>query len=234
MSLLELEHVVKRSRGGQGEGDLLRDVCLELHEGEMVAVWGYHRSARSTLMRVAAGIEAPDAGSVRFQGRDLNGIAGIAGGLAYCRPPLRGTASASVIEALVWTQLARGVPLGSARTQASAALEHAGVGHCAQRSPSELEGAEAVRLCIAAALVQRPVLLVIDEPTTNVDLLERDRILSLLRSVRDEGVTVLTCVDRGTGLFGADRALSLSGGELHGHLAPELAPVVQMPLRMRG
>lgn len=234
MTLLELDHVAKRCRHGKQELDVLHDVSLELHEAEMVAVCAYSRAGRVALSRIAAGIEAPDAGAVRFRGAELRGAAEIAGGLAYCRPAMRGAAGESVRNWLVYAQLARGVPSPAARAHAAMALERGEAGDCAGRALGELDGAEVVRVSIAAALVQQPALLVVDEPTTNVELLQRDRILALLRSLRDQGLAVLTCVDRGTGLFGADRALSLSGGELRGHLTPELAPVVQMPVRASG
>ena len=69
MTLLELEHVSKRYR--RGEHVALDDVSLVIDAGEMVMVWGERRSGRSTLLRIAAGIETPDAGVVRFAGGDL-------------------------------------------------------------------------------------------------------------------------------------------------------------------
>jgi ABC-type Mn2+/Zn2+ transport system ATPase subunit len=93
----------------------------------------------------------------------------------------------------------------------------------------ELDGAEGVRVALAQALVLEPALLVIDEPTVGVDLLERDPILALLRALADEGIAVLASTGEAAGCSGADRALSLSAGELHGSTEPELAPVV--PLR---
>jgi ribose transport system ATP-binding protein len=92
-----------------------------------------------------------------------------------------------------------------------------------------LDGADAVRVAVARALARQPKLLVIDEPILGVDLLARDTILLLLRSLADEGIAVLTSTTETTGLAGADRALSLGGGELRGSSSPELASVV--PLR---
>jgi ABC-type sugar transport system ATPase subunit len=69
---------------------------------------------------------------------------------------------------------------------------------------------------------------VIDEPTSSVELLERDPILSLLRSLADEGIAVLMSTGDATALSGSDRALSLSEGELRGETSPELAPVVAL------
>jgi ABC-type sugar transport system ATPase subunit len=70
---------------------------------------------------------------------------------------------------------------------------------------------------------------VIDEPTKGVDLLERDNILGLLRSLADENIAVLMSSAEATALAGADRALSLSAGKLRGSASPELADV--LPLR---
>ena len=75
-------------------------------------------------------------------------------------------------------------------------------------------------MAIASALVTSPALLVIDEPTNGVDLLERDPILTLLRSLANEGPAVLMSTGEAQGLSGVDRALSLDNGELRGEVEP--------------
>jgi ABC-type ATPase involved in cell division len=107
-------------------------------------------------------------------------------------------------------------------------------GHCGARHPYELSRAEAVRVAIARALLQQPALMVVDEPTTGVEDLERDPILELLRSLTEDGTAILMSLDKGIGLFASNRARSLSHGQLRGHLVRELAPVVELPLRMSG
>jgi putative ABC transport system ATP-binding protein len=228
MSLLELEGVGKRYGRGPGERIALRDVSLELDAGELVAIWGMRRSGRSTLLRIAAGIEAPDPGGVvRFEGRDLVDRSGdaLGQGIGYCRKTFRPAEGQVILDQLIFSQLARGVSSSHARSLACSALKRAGVEGCAALRPNELDGAEAVRVAIARVLAFQPRLLVIDEPTIGVDLLVRDDILLLLRSLADEGIAVLASTGETTGLSGADRALSLGDGELHGTLAPELAPV---------
>jgi putative ABC transport system ATP-binding protein len=232
MSLLELRHVSKSYRRRSREVVALRDVSFELHPNELVAIWGLRGSGRSTLLRLAAGIEAPDCGVVRFNGCDLS--AGIPRGLAYCRRDFHAAEQHPLLEELIASQLAQGRRLSGARQRAFAALERVDACDCAEAHPQELEAAEAVRVSIAIALMQEPMLMLIDEPTTNVDLRKRDTILGLLRSLVEDGVSILVSVGSGTGLFGADRALALSEGELHGHMSPELAPVVQLPLRQSG
>lgn len=229
MSLLELEHVRVSARQGAQQLPILRDVSLHLESGELVAIWGARRSGRSTLLRVACGIERPSGGSVRFAGRPIS-VCGQALGsqIGYC-PRLRSPEARRVLDELMAGQLGRGVPQGAASVTALAALERTQAAHCAARDVDELDAAEEVRVAIARALTLRPAMLVIDEPVKGVELLQRDPILALLRSLADEGLALLVSAGEATALAGADRALSLADGELHGSIAPELAPVV--PLR---
>ena len=231
MSLLTLEHVSKHYKRGLRERTALHDVSLEVDHGELVAVWGLRGSGRSTLLRIAAGVEAPDSGSVRFAGCDLADRGGdaLGGGIAYCQKAFRPADGQFVLERMMMGQLARGVSSSTAKTQARSALERAGVGQCASMRSSELDSTEAARVAIARALALQPRLLVVDEPTKGVELRERDEILLLLRSLADDGTAVLTSTSEGSGLSGADRALSLSEGVLSGMLTPQLASVT--PLR---
>ena len=228
MSVLELEHVGK-CYGPLSEHVVLRDVSLQIEQGEMVAVWGRRRSGRSTLLRLAAGIEHPDTGVVRFEGHDLAaGGERLGDGIGYCRRTFAASEGRHVLDHLVVSLLARGVALKLAGSRAREALERTGVGHCATLRPAELDCGEAVRAAIARALSFAPRLLLIDEPTIGVDVRERDGILRLLLSLTEQGIAVLASTGESPGLSGA-RALSLSDGELHGQLAPALASVV--PIR---
>ena len=235
MSLLELDHVSKRYRHGARNVEVLCDVSLEVHERELVAVWGTPRSGRSTLLRIAGGIEAPDSGAVRFRERALAvGTGPVAGGIAYCQPTLRSLEGQLVMDELIAAQLALGIRASGAKTRAEQALERVGARHCEGRRPVELDRAEEVRVGVARALLQAPALLLIDEPIKGVDPLERDNILELLRGLSRDGVAVLMTLDKGVGLYGADRPLSLGEGRLRGHITPDLAPVVRIPLRLSG
>ncbi len=230
MTLLEFEGVAKSFGRGVQRRVALRNVSLEIAQGEIVAVWGMRRSGRSTLLRVAAGIEQPDAGVVRFEGRDLaeRGCDVLGAGIAYCRKSFRRSEGELVIDHLTVGQLARGVPPALAWRRARAALERTGTASCANRRPNELDSAEGMQVAIARAIALQPKLLLVDEPTIGIDLLARDAILLLLRSLADDGLAVLSSTGESTGLTGA-RALSLSDGELHGVPARGLAPVI--PLR---
>jgi putative ABC transport system ATP-binding protein len=232
MSLLELEHVSKRYGRRPGEHVALRDVSLQIEPGELVAVLGRRRSGRSTLLRVSSGVEVPDEGVVRFAGHNLAGSGGAdvdEGGVGYCQRSFRPGEGKLVFDQIVVRLLARGASPSSAASQAHAALVRAGAERCAGLEPADLDGAEAVRVAIARALTGNPRLLAIDEPTKGVDLLERDSILLLLRSLANDGVAVLMSTGETPCLSGVDRGLTIGDGELHGRPRSELAPV--LPLR---
>ena len=228
MALLELEQVGKRYN--RGSHVALDGVSMEIHAGEMVVVWGERQSGRSTLLRIAAGIEGPDTGMVRFAGRPLTPQAGklLGDGIGYCRREFRRNRGPTVLDQLITGQLGRRVPQPVAVAHAWKALERVQARPCAGLEAIDLKTDETVRVSIARALTCNPRLLVIDEPTLGVELLKRDEILKLLRSLADEGLAILSSTGEGTGFLGADRVLALDKGKLDGELTPELAPVTDL------
>jgi ABC-type lipoprotein export system ATPase subunit len=231
MSLLELRGVSKRYRAGELERVVLRDVSLRMEEGELTVVWGTRGSGRSTLLRVAAGLETPDSGVVQFAGRDLalDGEELLGREIGYVQKTFKFTGWQTVLDQVMVSLLASGTSAPAARSRAAAALARAGATRCAAMRLAELDRAETVRVALARALALEPRLILIDEPIEGVDLLVRDDILVMLRTLAEEGVAVLASTSEPTGLTGADRTLALSEGELRGPPSPELAPV--LPLR---
>jgi ABC-type multidrug transport system ATPase subunit len=232
MTLLELERVSKRF--ALGTRMALDDVSLSIDAGEMVVVLGERRSGRSTLLRIAAGVEVPDSGVVRFAGSDLVGWrdGGLGEGIGYCRKRFRPTAGGLVIDQLIAGQLGRKVPRDLAYARAIKALDRVGGEDYAGLRVREMNAEETARVSIARALSSGPRVLVIDEPALGLDpAFERDGVLELLRSLADEGISILASAGDGTGLLGADRVISLGDGVLRGELRPELTPVESLDER---
>jgi ABC-type multidrug transport system ATPase subunit len=229
VTLLVLEHATKRFSSGQRETIALRDVSLDLAAGECVAVYGLRRSGRTTLLRVAAGMLPLDEGAARFDGHDLASRAGGPLGIqiGYCNPVFDMAQGGTIADHVAVALLARRAGRVRARARADAVLARVGLSSCADLDPRDLHPEELVRAGIARALVTAPRLLLLDEPTNGVDVLERDAVLALVRSLADEGVAILMTV--GEPVSGADRVLALDAGELRGQAVPEPAPV--LPLR---
>jgi ABC-type ATPase involved in cell division len=231
MSLLSIQHATKHHGRGRIERLALRDVSLEIEPGELVAVWGLRRSGRTTLVRIAAGMERPDDGTVLFAGRDLaqhrDKVLGSEIGCAqfYFSPGEPGSVLDQVADGL----LAERLSISTARRRAKEALADVGAEECAELSPRELDAGETVRVALARALVTGPKLLVVDEPTNGVDLVERDPILKLLRRVANRGVAVLMTTGDGAALAGVDHVFTLDHGELRGGASQPPASV--SPLR---
>jgi len=230
MALLELDRVCRRF----GSRAVLDDVSLVLEPGEIVAVWGERRSGRSTLIRVAAGAEPPDSGVVRLDGEQLpyrqhGAILGY--GIGYVRRSFAASSGSTVLEQLVTGQLARRVPRDIALDVAWRKLMLVGAESCASEHPDDLSASETIRVALARVLTAEPRLLVLDEPTIGVELLERDAILALLGEMASAGMAVLMTAAQGTEVLGADRVLALSKGRLHGENVPSVAAVTELPLR---
>jgi ABC-type sugar transport system ATPase subunit len=225
MTLLAVDRVSKRFHCGSRVA--LDAVSLVVEAGEMVVVWGERHSGRSTLLRIAAGVEDPETGTVRFDDREVSNHRDgrLSGGISYCRREFRPYRGSTVVEQLVSGQLARKVPRSIAVANAWNALECVGAGQCAPLAVGELKIEETVRVSVARALTSDPRLIVIDEPTIGVDALKRDDILRSLRSLADKGIAILASTGEGTELLGADRIVSLDKGRLYGALRPDLAPV---------
>ena len=226
-----LDSVTQRHLHGRIERVALNDVSLEVHAGELVSVWGPRRSGRSTLLRIAAGIELATEGRVVFDGYDLARCRDRALGreIGYVKLNFSPLEGGSVLEQVANGLLAERMSAGIVRRTAQEALVRVGAESCAELAPSDLDAGEVARVAIARALVRSPKLLVADEPASGVDLQQRDSILRLLRTIANSGVAVLTATGDGAALAGVDHALSLDRGSLYASSSAVQAPVI--PLR---
>jgi putative ABC transport system ATP-binding protein len=236
MPVLALDRVWKRyPRGDRGvrERVALRDASLTIEPAELVAVWGRRRSGRTTLLRVAAGVEPPSEGTVSFDGVDLahRPRLGARHGIGYCSTDFARILGSCVLEQVAAPLLGANVRILRSQARALDALRRVGVADLAELDPAELDHTETIRVALARALVTEPRLLLVDDPTDGLPpWRERDGLLALLRSIahRDE-IAVLMTVEEASSLSGADRALAIDDGELRGPRTR--APGKVVPLR---
>jgi len=233
MSLLSIKHVTARHGRGRIERLVLKDVSLDIEAGELIAVWGLRRSGRTTLLRIATGMERPDEGKVLFAGQELaprrDKILGSEiGCVQFPSSPGEGE---SVLDWVAEGWMAGRISLAAARRRARETLAAVKAEGYATFSLRELDAGEAVRVALARALTGGPRLLVVDEPTNGVDLMDRDPILRLLRDIANRGVAVLMTTGDGAALAGVDRSFTLDHGELLGGDAQPLASVSRLRRR---
>ena len=191
--MIQFSSVAKRYPGGH---EALRGVSFEVGDGEMVAVTGHSGAGKSTLLKLAAGIERASAGSVLVNGQNLAALGETA--LAVLRRRIgfvfqdhKLLFDRNAFENVALPLRIAGFTRAEVASRVRAALDKVGLLARDKAMPIALSGGEQQRLCIARAIVNRPLLLVADEPTGNLDADYARAIMELFRSFHQVGVTVL-------------------------------------------
>jgi energy-coupling factor transporter ATP-binding protein EcfA2 len=195
---------------------VLRDAGLSLAAGSVTALAGENGSGKSTLARVLAGLHAPSEGTVQLEGADVTAlpIERRFPRLAFVsQDPGRVLLRERVDDEVEFGPRQLGWPAGERRRAVAHALASLGLDELAARHPRDLSGGERERVAVAAALVSRPRVLVLDEPTRGMDDETSARLVGLLHAHAADGNAALVVThDRSLARRAADRRLTLSGG----------------------
>ncbi len=234
-SPLSLQGVGKSYRRRGTEVRVLRDVTLEVHAGELAAVWGTRRSGKTTLLKLAARLETPDSGSVYFEGVDLATLSERQHGRLMLERIgwIQRVGPMSDLRMLDYVALPLLVEHGRrhAYARAEQALERVGLSAQARLRWGNLCGMERALIGIAHGIVRSPRLLLVDDLTAELDVLERERITELLHSLaQEQAIAVLMAVPEMSAAMRADRIFSLGGGRLGGASMPPRLPSAQLGL----
>ncbi|NER84028.1 MAG: ABC transporter ATP-binding protein [Leptolyngbya sp. SIO1D8] len=195
--MIWMEGIRKTYRLGEVEVPVLKGIDLTIEEGDYVAIMGASGSGKSTLMNIIGCLDRPSAGHYVLEGHNLTTLNNE--GLAYIRNQRIGFVfqqfnllpRLTALENVMLPMIYAGASRSQRRKRAEAALIRVGLGDRMGNRPSQLSGGQQQRVAIARALVNRPALVLADEPTGALDTQTSQEVMTLLTELNRQGITVI-------------------------------------------
>ena len=211
--MISMDHVEKSF----GSLQVLKDISLDVAEGEVVVVIGPSGSGKSTMLRCINGLEVPTGGTISFEGRKIGGEADINEvrrevGMVFQRFNL--FPNMTVIKNIMLAPVkVRKMSLDAAKERGMALLAKVGLSDKAEAHPAQLSGGQQQRVAIARALAMQPKVLLFDEPTSALDPEMVHEVLDVMKDLARAGMTMVVVThEMGFAREVADRVLFIDGG----------------------
>jgi cell division transport system ATP-binding protein len=197
----------------------LSDVSLHIARGELVYLAGPSGAGKSTLMKMVAAIERPTSGRVIVSGHDIGklkkaGVPFLRRNLGLIFQQQRLLNDRHILANVMLPLVVTGAPKAQAEQRARAALDKVGLLDRARALPMELSGGEQQRVAIARAIVNRPQIILADEPTANLDRAAADKVIDALHAFHAVGVTCVISTHDEQILDSAARVIRLEHGRI--------------------
>lgn len=219
--LLTADSVSRRYATAAGSLEVLRAVSLDVRIGEIVAITGESGTGKSTLLHILGALDRPTSGSVRYEGEDIfamgdeelagfrNRSVGFVFQFHHLLPEF------TALENVAMPALIGGSSLASAAPRAGSLLDLLGLAARQEHRPSQLSGGEQQRVAVARALMNEPRLVLMDEPTGNLDTRTAEALHDeIVRLCRQRGQTFVIVTHNPSLAARADRVLDLHDGQL--------------------
>lgn len=237
-ALLSFEGATVTRPDGLQLTTVLDGVSFELAAGASAGIYGSRRSGKSTLMRLACGLQRAQRGIVRFDGADLGALSGrrqaelLRRDVALLRhEDFLASAGETVLDLIATALASRGLTLRQAQRAAQEALARVDAAGLAQEPSASLSASQRALVMLARAIARRPRLLLVDEPAPLPGPADRERLVALMRDLsREDGIALLVASEDLAMLQGLQSLMAISAGELR--MPHSSAKVV--PMRARG
>ena len=195
--MIWMESITKTYRLGEVTVPVLKGINLSIQEGEYVAIMGMSGSGKSTLMNIIGCLDRPTAGHYILEGRNLTTFNDDE--LAYIRNQRLGFVfqqfnllnRSTALENVMLPMVYANVPKPKRKKRAMEALKRVGLADRMFNRPSQLSGGQQQRVAIARALVNRPALVLADEPTGALDTETSYEVMNLLTELNEQGITIV-------------------------------------------
>lgn len=218
--IIELIDVWKGYRNRLGYREVLKGVNLKVYRGEFTCILGPNGSGKTTLLKIIGGYLKPDKGSVKVEGVELEGLAGNKL-LEFRREKIGFVFQEDLIFEVLTVYENLEVPLlplikngRLRREKILEVLETLGILELADRFPHQLSGGEKRKVSLARALLNNPIILLVDEPTTNLDQKSAEEYLEHLSKLNKLGITILAATHDEKIIKHAERRLYLKNGRI--------------------
>lgn len=212
---------IENLSAGYGNREILKDVSLEAPEGELVFLLGPNGAGKSTLLKCAAGLLRPRSGRLLLRGRDIREASSreLSRLVGYVPQSMRPAFSTTVFEAILTSRLPY-ISWGPSKAdleRTEEVIRELGLEELAFRYINELSGGEWQKVVLAMALVKEPILLLLDEPTSNLDLKHQVEAMRILRDlVKGKSLSaVITTHDINLASKYADIIVLMKNGRIH-------------------
>lgn len=226
--ILKLEHIYKDYIQGKMTVPVLKDVCLNVEKGEYVAVMGPSGSGKSTLMNIVGCLDRPTSGTYELSGQnvlELNDkkMADVRlHSIGFVFQNFQLLPRMSALDNVALPLLYAGVRKRVRRERAREALIRVGLEDRVSFKPTQLSGGQKQRVAIARAMVNKPDILLADEPTGALDSKSSKQVMELFQKLNEEGVTIIMITHDSTIAGYAKRVVDIFDGELTEHGEVEL------------
>lgn len=218
--MIRLNNIDKIFRTEAVETKALGNISLEINQGEFVAIMGPSGCGKSTLLNILGMLDNPDQGDYFFNGANISSYS--ESKLSEIRKHNIGFIFQSfnlideltVFENIELALLYHKLPAAERRARVQAVIEKMEIAHRAQHMPNQLSGGQQQRVAVARALVANPKLILADEPTGNLDSVHGQEVMRLLKTLNQEGATVVIVTHSNEHASYAQRRINLFDGKI--------------------